>query len=264
MTNTAMATLRTMFCILTCVAAMFGFVASLCAHLPQLDASVYVDPGAALASNGRLIDALTVTHDTVHAYRTMHAKYPDIYQPYLAASLSDLSQRFQDVGLNHLSMTTMNESVALFRELAHSRPDFASKLAVALYNLSFRLWATRRPHEAAITALESRAMFRSLLLQQQKVETAYASYSLGYKLIDMGMAAVYQNRTTNRLYRELRTGRESHVAAALLHLGNHLTTVEQITAALLTVDDALELYTGHVRLLQCNNTSACVQHKVQY
>src|SRR5689334_16066131 len=74
---------------------------------------------------------------------------PDAFQPYLAASLTNLSDQLASLGRREEARAPSEEASRIYREVAAARPGaFRSDLAMALNSLSGRLAGLGRREEA--------------------------------------------------------------------------------------------------------------------
>jgi tetratricopeptide (TPR) repeat protein len=82
------------------------------------------------------------------SYRQLAADRPAAFNPDLAMSLNNLSNRLSDLGHREDALTAIQEAVELYRKLAADRPAaFNPDLAMSLNNLSnsaYLIWVIER------------------------------------------------------------------------------------------------------------------------
>ncbi|MEV0619341.1 tetratricopeptide repeat protein, partial [Nonomuraea sp. NPDC050404] len=90
-----------------------------------------------------------VAEEAVAILRELAAAYPDRYRPDLATSLTNLGNRFLELGRPADALPVAEEAVAILRELAMAYPDrYRPDLATSLTNLGVTFAELGRPAEA--------------------------------------------------------------------------------------------------------------------
>jgi tetratricopeptide (TPR) repeat protein len=113
---------------------------------------------------GRREEALAAIEEAVTAYRHLAGGRPDAYLsaragaylPDLATCLKSYSDRLSDLGRRQPALAAIEESVAIYRQLANAQPGvFQPDLATALTILAHALKAAGRASEAAAALREA-------------------------------------------------------------------------------------------------------------
>ncbi len=101
-------------------------------------------------------DALPVTEEAVAIRRELAAAYPDRYRHDLAISLSNLGNRFSELGRPADALPAEQEAVTIRRELAAAYPDrHRPDLATSLTDLAITFSELGRDREAAAASAEA-------------------------------------------------------------------------------------------------------------
>jgi len=151
-----------------------GRITDSTAVLGRLDASLHrLDPDITVlrASSGALPEssrvlagfALRLDSDLAAMYRRLAADNPDAYEPDLAISLNNLSNRHAKAGRHAEALAVIEEAAAIRRRLAEGDPGaYESDLANLLNNLSAEYREAGRHAEALAVIEEAAAIHRRL------------------------------------------------------------------------------------------------------
>jgi tetratricopeptide (TPR) repeat protein len=83
---------------------------------------------------------LRAIEEAVEIYRRLAQAQPAAFEPALASSLNNLSNRLSDSGDRPGALRAIEEAVEIYRRLAQAQPAaFGPDLAISLNNLSNRL-----------------------------------------------------------------------------------------------------------------------------
>jgi tetratricopeptide (TPR) repeat protein len=92
----------------------------------------------------------------VSLYRDLASANPEVFQPDLAMSLSNLAYVLDDLGRREEALSAAQEAVSLYRDLAAARPEaFRPNLAGSLCNLSVILGETKQKDQAVESCREA-------------------------------------------------------------------------------------------------------------
>jgi hypothetical protein len=194
--------------------------------------------------------ALTLTN-AVMTYHRGVADADPAYQPELAASLNNLSNRFGNDGRHEDGLAAAQEAAAIYRRLAEVNPAaYEPHLAVALSNLSNRLADMGRHEEGLAPSQEAVTVSRSLAAVNpaaHEPHLAAALNNLSIRIAGMGRAeeglAASQEAVTvrRRLAKADPATHEPHLAAALNNLSNRLGDVERDEESLDAIQETVAL-----------------------
>jgi WD40 repeat protein/tetratricopeptide (TPR) repeat protein len=173
---------------------------------------------------------------------------PDVHEPALAASLSNLGKQLAVVGRRDEALAAEQETVEIYRRLADAyRPDLARSLA----NLGVHLSGVGRREEALAAEQEAVKIYRGLAAADPAAyesDLARSLANLGVQLSGVGRrdAALTAGEEAVEIYRRLTAANpaagESHFARALANLGMHLTALGRRDEGATAMDQAVEIY----------------------
>ncbi|MFJ2720670.1 tetratricopeptide repeat protein, partial [Streptomyces sp. NPDC087437] len=174
------------------------------------------------------------------------------YSPNLAGSLFNLGRRFAEVGRRAEALTTTEQAVAIYRQLAAGHPEtYEPNFAAMLGNLSNRLAEVGRQAEALTASEEAVAVYRRLAADDpdtHEPNLAALLGTLGTRLAGVGRRAeaLVTTEQAMAIYRRLAADNpdthEPDLAASLGDLGTRLAEVGRRAEALTTTEQAVEVY----------------------
>ncbi len=169
----------------------------------------------------------------------------------LATALNNLGNRLSELGRREEALRASEEAVAVYRELAKTRPDaFLPDLAGALNNLGNRLSGLGRREEALRPCEEAVPIYRELVKTRPDAflpDLATALYNLGNRLSELGRReeALRACEEAVAVYRELVKTRPDaflpDLAGALSNLGAYLSGLGRREEALCASEEAVAI-----------------------
>ena len=196
--------------------------------------------------------AVVLTAQEVHRLRALAAANPAAYEPDLARSLNNLSNRLGEVGRRDEGLAAITEAVAVYRRLAAANPAaYEPDLAGSLNNLSNRLGEVGRREEGLAAITEAVAVYRRLaaaIPAAYEPDLAGSLNNLSVRLgeagrSDEGLAAVSEAvAMRRRLAAANPAAYEPDLAMSLNNLSNSLADVGQRDESLAAVEEAVVVY----------------------
>ncbi|MFF3400428.1 tetratricopeptide repeat protein [Streptomyces sp. NPDC002659] len=170
------------------------------------------------------------------------AQYDPAYEPFLAASLSNLGARWSEAGRRAEAVTAADKATEIYRRLAADDPAYEPNLAHSLSNLGVSLAKAGRRAEAVTAADKATEIYRRLAADDPAYEPdlARSLSNLGNRLSEAGRRAEALTATERateirrRLAADDPAAHEAGLARSLSNLANRLSEagrrVEAITA----------------------------------
>jgi flagellar basal body P-ring protein FlgI len=195
--------------------------------------------------------ALTLTAQATNLFRQRAAANPAAYEPVLALSLTNLSNRLAEAGRRPAGLAAIEQAVEIRRRLAAGNPAaYEPDLALSLNNLSNRLAeAGRRP--AGLAAIEQAVEIRRRLAAGNPAayepDLASSLTNLSLRLAEAGRraAGLAASEQVIEIYRRLAAGNpaayEPDLALSLNNLSNRLAEAGRRPAGLAAIEQAVEI-----------------------
>ncbi len=184
----------------------------------------------------------------ITALRRLVHSDKDAFLPDLAMALSNLGNRYSEVGRRQEAVAPTEEAVALRRDLAAANPAYQPDLAAALNNLGNRYSEVGRRQEAVAPTEEAVALYR----EQAAANPAYqpnlagtlSNLGIRYSEVGRHQEAVAPTEEAVALYRDLAAANPAYqpnLAMALNNLGNRYSEVGRRQEAVAPTEEAVAL-----------------------
>jgi len=184
----------------------------------------------------------------ITALRRLVHSDKDAFLPDLAMALSNLGNRYSEVGRRQEAVAPTEEAVALRRDLAAANPAYQPDLVAALNNLGNRYSEVGRRQEAVAPTEEAVALYRDLAAANPayQPDLAMALSNLGNRYSEVGrhQEAVAPTEEAVALYREQAAANPAYqpnLAGTLSNLGNRYSEVGRRQEAVAPTEEAVAL-----------------------
>ncbi len=233
--------------------------ATVAAAINRAITAIKVDPTVMAAAMNRMPPrpdlilnplALTLTSQVVDQQRHLTTIHPVAYEPSLAISLNNLSNRLANAGRGAEGLAAIQESVEVYRRLAEANPvAYEPSLATSLNNLCSRLADAGRHAEGLAVAQESVEVRRRLADANPADEPGLAMSlnNLSNRLADAGqhaegLVAIQESVEVYRRLAEANPADEPSLAMSLNNLSNRLADAGQHPEGLAAIQESVEVY----------------------
>ncbi|MEU5242621.1 tetratricopeptide repeat protein, partial [Streptomyces asoensis] len=195
--------------------------------------------------------ALRLTRSLAQANQQLTQANPAVFEPALAASLSNLGIRLSEAGRRNEALTATEEAVEIYHRLAADNPAaFEPDLATSLSNLGIRLSEAGR-HNEALTAEQEAVQIRRRLAADNPAafepDLATSLSNLGIQLAQAGRhnEALTATEEAVEIYHRLAADNpaafEPDLATSLSNLGIRLSEAGRHNEALTAEQEAVEI-----------------------